>query len=196
MNAIKPAILFARADSVYKTLNCDVWDVARDARKWPGGSPVVAHPPCGPWGRLRQFCHADETTVNLAPWAVDQVRTWGGVLEHPADSLLFKHCGIYLNGSIDRFGGFTLLIQQWWFGHLAEKWTRIYVCGVQCQDLPEIPYKIGQSEKVIRYSPAVWRDRKTTPITRKEVTKAEREHTPLKLAEWLLEVARKSKGQK
>ena len=37
------AVLFARADSVYKTLpDCDVWDIDRDARRWPGGGPVVA----------------------------------------------------------------------------------------------------------------------------------------------------------
>jgi hypothetical protein len=34
------AVLFARADSVYKALDgCDVWDIERDARRWPGGSP-------------------------------------------------------------------------------------------------------------------------------------------------------------
>ena len=45
------AILFARSDSYYKTLpECDVWDIERDARKWPGGAPVVAHPPCRAWG--------------------------------------------------------------------------------------------------------------------------------------------------
>ena len=37
------AVLFARADSIYKTLPaCDVYDIARDARWWPGGGPVVA----------------------------------------------------------------------------------------------------------------------------------------------------------
>lgn len=39
------AVLFARADSVYKTLpGCDVWDEARDARRWTGGVPLVAQP--------------------------------------------------------------------------------------------------------------------------------------------------------
>jgi hypothetical protein len=45
------AVLFARADSIYKTLaGCDVWDEARDALKWPGGAPIIAHPPCRAWG--------------------------------------------------------------------------------------------------------------------------------------------------
>ncbi len=33
------AVLFARQDSVYKQLpGTDVWDIDRDARKWPGGA--------------------------------------------------------------------------------------------------------------------------------------------------------------
>jgi hypothetical protein len=186
------AVLFARRDSIYKTLpGTDVWDEDRDALKWPGGAPVVAHPPCGPWGRMRQF--ANPRTVDLAPWAIDQVRKWGGALEHPAESLIFRHSHCYLNGSVDRWGGWCLLVQQWWWGHPAHKWTRIYVVGCRHEDTPDIPYKIGESEKVIRYSPAVWRDRHKTPITRPEVSKAEREHTPRAFAEWLLEVARRCK---
>lgn len=45
------AVLFARADSTYKTLpGTDVWDIERNAKLWPGGAPVVAHPPCRAWG--------------------------------------------------------------------------------------------------------------------------------------------------
>jgi hypothetical protein len=34
------AVLFARKDSIYKTMpECDVWDIERDAREWPGGMP-------------------------------------------------------------------------------------------------------------------------------------------------------------
>lgn len=52
---MKPiAILFARADSIYKTLpGCDVWDIQRDARRWPGGGPS-ALPSMGTATCLRQ----------------------------------------------------------------------------------------------------------------------------------------------
>lgn len=58
------AVLFARADSHYKAIDgCDVWDIERDARKWPGGAPVVAHPPCRAWGKASYFKQA---CANLA----------------------------------------------------------------------------------------------------------------------------------
>jgi len=47
---------FARPDSIYKSLpGCDVFDLARDARTYNGSYPVIAHPPCRAWGRLRSF---------------------------------------------------------------------------------------------------------------------------------------------
>jgi hypothetical protein len=47
------AVLFARSDSIYKEFQgVDVWDKERDARNWPGGCPVIAHPPCRTWGAM------------------------------------------------------------------------------------------------------------------------------------------------
>lgn len=89
------SVLFARADSNYKALpSVDVWDAERDARTWPGGNPVVAHPPCRAWGRLRHFAKPRPDEKALAIFAVDQVRKWGGVLEHPASSTLWTEAGL------------------------------------------------------------------------------------------------------
>ena len=64
---MKVTILFARADSNYKTLqDCDVFDSRRDARRWPGGCPVVAHPPYRAWGRLRHFARPRPGEKELA----------------------------------------------------------------------------------------------------------------------------------
>lgn len=84
------AVLFARADSAYKTLpGCDVYDIERDARTWRGGCPAVAHPPCRAWGQFHFFAKPRPDEKELALWAVEQVRRWGGVLEHPAQSAMW-----------------------------------------------------------------------------------------------------------
>ena len=73
------AVLFASEDSAYKTLaGCDVYDIERDALTWPGGCPVVAHPPCRAWGQLRYWAKPRPGEKELALWAVEQVQRWGG----------------------------------------------------------------------------------------------------------------------
>lgn len=174
------AVLFARRDSVYKTLpGVDVWDADRDARKWQGGHPVIAHPPCRSWGRLRTFAKPVEGEREMCVWAAEQVRQWGGVLEHPAGSLLWDAAGLPLPGE-SSFDGFTLCVSQWWWGHKADKKTWLYVSRVAMADLPEIPYRMGEPDFICGGS-----RRKDRP----EITKAEREHTPVDLARWLIKVA-------
>jgi hypothetical protein len=44
------AALFVETNGVYFGLSdVDPWDVTRDARKYAGPYPVVAHPPCQLW---------------------------------------------------------------------------------------------------------------------------------------------------
>jgi hypothetical protein len=47
----------------------------------------------------------------------------------------------YNGGGIDEFGGFTIQIDQWDFGHVAHKNTSLYICGININDLPELPPK-------------------------------------------------------
>ena len=178
------AVLFARADSIYKTMpQCDVWDAERDALKWPGGSPVVAHPPCRLWGNLRHMAfRAPPEEKELARWAVKMVRQYGGVVEHPRRSQLWPELGLPLPGcGKDEFGGWTLGIQQKEFGHRAPKETLLYIVGIEPANIPSIPldmsyptHRIGNS-RTTRHIP--------------EVSKSEREHTPEALARWLVELA-------
>lgn len=181
------AVLFARADSVYKTLpGCDVWDIERDARRWPGGAPVVAHPPCRLWAKLRQFATAADPQAErqLAIDAAAHVRKFGGVLEHPAESTLWAHRGMPTPGRApDRFGGWAAEIRQCDWGHKAEKLTWLYIVGCHPDDLPPLP---ARSEPT-----GVIKPQRGVPRTLKIVTKAEREHTPPALAEWLVELARR-----
>lgn len=89
------AALFVRADSIYKRMpGVDAWDAERDARTWPGGSPVVAHPPCRAWGAFAWRARPRDGERECAPWAVEQIRMHGGVLEHPAASRLWPEHGL------------------------------------------------------------------------------------------------------
>lgn len=113
----------------YPTLVVDWWDETRDATKYAGPNPIVAHPPCGPWGNLRHLSHGHGR--DLAPVAVEQVRRWGGVLEHPSGSALWDHCGLPRPGELpDAFGGRTVEVCQCDWGHVARKRTWLYMVGV------------------------------------------------------------------
>lgn len=182
------AVLFARADSVYKTLpGCDVWDEARDARRWSGGSPLVAHPPCRLWAKLRQFAKASDPVSErqLAIDAVRHVQRFGGVLEHPAESSLFAHMGLPTPGRApDGHNGWTAQIRQCDWGHKAEKLTWLYIVGCHPDDLPPLPPH-AEPTGLIKPQRGIPRD------GRKIVSKPEREHTPPQLATWLVDLARK-----
>lgn len=188
------AVLFARCDSVYKSLEgVDVWDAERDARKWKGGAGVVAHPPCRAWGRLRHFAKPRVDEKELAVWAVHQVRMNGGVLEHPAQSSLWQFMELPLPNATsekDIFGGWTLPISQNWWGHKAEKNTWLYIVGINKCDLPDMPMVLGESSHTVSSSGR--RIDGSRSKRRPEITKAEREETPPALARWLVEVARLS----
>lgn len=182
------AALFARADSVYKTMpGLDVYDMERDARSFGLDRPVIAHPPCRSWSRLRHFAKPRADEKDLARWALHVVRHCGGVLEHPSGSALFREGLLPKPGSTDRdaFGGWVLPVSQSWFGHRAEKRTWPYIVGAEPADLPPIPLRLGEAERTC----GLWSGRDRSKA-RGEVSKAEREHTPPDFARWLVEVAR------
>lgn len=107
----------------------DPWGITRDARRYKGPYPIVAHPDCGPWGKLRHLYRGNGH--DCAPRAVAQVRRWGGVLEHPAHSRLWAHAGLPLPGAPrDAWGGWTIEVCQVDWGHVARKRTWLYLVGV------------------------------------------------------------------
>ncbi len=186
-------MLFAAPKSVYFSVTgVDVYDEERDALTWRGGCPVVAHPPCRSWSRLRAFSVAPPAERELAVWAVDQVRLWGGVLEHPASSALWDSLELpkpsqeaRFRPRCDRYGGWSLCVDQFWWGHRARKRTWLYICGQSPAELPLMPLSLGEAPRTCGlYS---GRDRARA---RPDLGKAERSATPLLFACWLVALAR------
>lgn len=172
-----PAVLYARRNSVYKSLRCDVYDAERDARTYHRSAPVVAHPPCRAWGRLYTFAKPRHDERDLALHAVRTVRRCGGVLEHPAFSTLWDVAGLPLPGhATDAHGGYTIAVDQSWWGHRAPKRTWLYIVGVPGRELPTIPFHLGTAAGRVE-----------------DMGRAERERTPPAFAAWLLDVARRSR---
>lgn len=143
---IEVAVLFARTDSNYKKIaECDVWDADRDARNYPGSYPVIAHPPCRAWGQLRHMAKPRPDEKQLAIFAIDQVRKYGGVLEHPKNSSLWPTANLPTDNILDQYGGWTLPINQYWCGHRADKQTNLYIVGCKPSEIPDIPILLGNA---------------------------------------------------
>lgn len=135
-------------DGCYSGLpGVDPWPEARDARRYTGPYPVVAHPPCTRWGRYwhgspsapHQFNLGEDAGCFAA--ALTAVRNHGGVLEHPRDSRAWPFFGLKTpprsGGWVpaDRFGGWTCYVEQCQYGHEAQKPSFLYAKGV---DRPEL----------------------------------------------------------
>ena len=177
------AILCAREDSIYKSLpGCDVYDIDRDAISFSGGLPVIAHPPCRSWGRLRKFSKPRPGERDLARFCVRAVQMCGGVLEHPTASSLWADMNLPRPGEVpDEFGGYSLQVSQFWFGHRAEKSTWLYICGVDRSLIPPAPLRFDQPTHVVAQC--------TKSVQKRpELPRAEREATPPGFAAFLLNI--------
>lgn len=154
----------------------DPWDEERNALLYLGPYPVVTHPPCQRWGHF----WFGSTSPNykgpryekpgmdngLFKAALAQVRYYGGVLEHPAQSRAWKHFGLNTppkaGGWVraDNCGGWTATVYQGHYGHRAPKATWLYAVGID--PLPELIW--GPSQKQGRVQNMCRRERRQTPI--------------------------------
>lgn len=133
------AALYVEKDGVYYGLDdVDPWDAERDARLYAGPWPVVAHPPCKSWsimGNCRpEIVKGEDGRCFKA--ALEAVRKYGGVLEHPANTQAWKAFGLarpahqgWTRTILDP--GWTCEIDQAIYGHRANKRTWLYYAGEQ-----------------------------------------------------------------
>ena len=153
----------------YPKLLADCWDETRDARNYAGPNPVVAHPPCGPWGRNAFSCTLQDAGAFAHGLAM--VRKFGGVLEHPEGSRAFAAHGIVP----------TAIVDQVRWGHACRKRTWLYTVG--CEAWGPLPPP---------RAPTHWcrkRPGEVVPAGIKMASKEIRRRTPLAFAEWLIELA-------
>lgn len=174
----------------------DCWGEARDATRYAGPWPVVAHPACGPWGRLRGQCTLQDPTHG--PRGVEQVIRWGGVLEHPAGSLLWAYCHLPRPGEPSRYvdsGGvlrrlWSIEVDQCEWGHQARKRTWLLLVGVEPDAVPLPPYPGRQPTRTVQSRLHAWSGR---PDRLQEMSKTQRHITPPEMAEALVAMARSVK---
>jgi hypothetical protein len=141
------AALYVEPRGCYSAVEgVDLWDAQRDARLYAGPWPVVAHPPCTRWCRLAGLVEArwgyrrgDDGGCFAA--ALAAVRTWGGVLEHPAYSDAWNAFSLARPRRFggwtraDLCGGYVCHVEQGRYGHQAKKATWLYAVGCE---LPEL----------------------------------------------------------
>lgn len=136
-------VLFVHQKSNYKKDNdFDCYDEKRNALNFKSKIPAIYHPPCRKFSRLRGLSCAPDSEKELAYWAIDNVRKYGGIVEHPHDSKLWKDKNVIKPGTYDEFGGFTICIDQSWFGYYTEKRTLLYIVGCKMKDIPDYHFNL------------------------------------------------------
>lgn len=129
------AALFIATQGTYFGLDgVECWDILRDARKYAGPWPVVAHPPCERWGRywsggpsakVRRIKGDDGGCFASA---LASLKQWGGVLEHPGASHAWARFGLARPNpaggwSVAALDLWTCQVEQGHYGHPARKKT-------------------------------------------------------------------------
>jgi hypothetical protein len=188
-NAMVAALFVETGGSYFNLPDVDPWDEARDARLYAGPHPVVAHPPCQLWVNFAALNHKRYGGEHNRPGndggcfesALAAVRTWGGVLEHPAFSRAWPAYG--LTRPTERgwqqcaSGGWVCEVWQSAYGHRARKRTWLYASGARPPDLDwrRIP---GEAQ-------VGWFDRIKPTLSKKEASA-----TPPAFRDVLLDIAR------
>ncbi len=140
------AALFVASEGCYFGLpDVDPWDVMRDARRYDGPYPVVAHPPCFLWVNMAAVNHKRYQRERPAWYpagsdggcfasALASLRRYGGVLEHPAHTHAWAHFKLQSPNArrVGWQGGPREWVCEVWqsaYGHAARKKTWLLYVG-------------------------------------------------------------------
>lgn len=184
------ALFVATGGAYYGIPDVDPWDEKRDARKYAGPWPVVAHPPCQLWVNFAALNFKRYGGEHNRPGndggcfasALASVRKFGGVLEHPASSRAWAEFGIdrpapgrWIQG---RAGFWVCEVWQSAYGHPARK--RTWLLAV----VPDRPPELDWSRKGGTHQVG-WFDRKKPTLGKKAASS-----TPPAFRDVLLNIAR------
>lgn len=159
------ALYVERGGIYFGDPDIDPWDVARDARKYAGPLPVIAHPPCQLWvnlaavnwkryGRDKPAWYDGGSDGGCFESALASVRFFGGVLEHPAGTWAWKKFCLlrpygpgwqpdyyYTGGSSPhRRTAWVCEVWQSAYGHQARKRTWLYFVDNNGRRPPELDW--------------------------------------------------------
>lgn len=187
------AALFIDPQGPYpKTPDVDAWTEERDARRYAGTLPVVAHPPCQLWVNFAALNFQRYGGEHNRPGndggcfasALANVRRCGGVLEHPAGSNAWPAFGLLRPSGIgwQRASACEWVCEVWQsaYGHKARKRTWLYYVGAR-------PPVEARWERNPGTHQCGWFDRIKPTLSKKEASR-----TPQAFADYLLELARKT----
>jgi hypothetical protein len=183
----------------------DQWHIERDARRYNGPYPVIAHPPCQRWGRYWGGCPSAKVKKKLGDdggcfeSALRSVRKWGGVLEHPEGSHAWRaftlnspprHGGWIMADWLEGFQGWTCCVEQGFYGHRARKATWLYTCKTDCPPLKwgRAPGDFVRMEDGLHSAEERRRAIKTGMCQR--LSKKQRIATPIEFRDLLISIAR------
>lgn len=194
------AAIFVQPDGCYANdPSIDAWPEERDARLYDGPLPVVAHPPCQLWGAM--------AAVNFARWggdhnkpgndhgcfasALESVRCFGGVLEHPAKTRAWLAHGLKKptgTGWKQSGTGWVCEVWQSAYGHRANKATWLYYVGENPPfelnwDRPRGTHQIG------------FQDKRGKAANKPTLYKREANATPPEFKDVLIRLAKHSRGE-
>lgn len=157
MRDVAALFVARRGESPYWSMDgVDCWDEERDAMRFRGSEPVIAHPPCRLWGTFWWKAARYDgwpkgkgkgEDGGMFRFALEMVRRNGGILEHPYSSSAWAAHGVSRTGETDLYGGTFYDVDQGWWGYLAPKRTGLYVVGAPFV-LPDPSSRLQASKRV------------------------------------------------
>ena len=191
---IDVAALFVEGDGIYSRIpNVEIWDKYRDARKYAGPFPIIAHPPCQLWTNLAELNFKRYGGEHNRPGnddgcfqsALNSLRSYGGILEHPALSRAWSQFDLIkpttgYGWEHMRTHEWTCEVCQSTYGHKARKLTWLYYVGNSKPIDLDFTYVIGTHQ-------IGWFDR-----IKPTLTKLEASATPERFARVLVTLAQHS----